>query len=86
MSDTKLTAVRFPVRLVEELDRLVGKRRRSRFIVEATARELERLRQRVAGEAAFGAWREEDHPEIGDAAEWVRRQRREGERALGEGN
>lgn len=83
MSETRLTAVRFPAKLVEELDRLVGKRQRSRFIVEATARELQRLRQQAAGQAAFGSWKAEDHPEIEDAAAWVSRNRREGDRPFG---
>lgn len=85
---TKLTAVRFPARLIEEIDRQVGERGRSRFIVEAAAREVQRLRQRKAGEAAFGAWKESDHPDLAtpdDVAEWVSRSRREGDRVFQDG-
>lgn len=84
MGDTRLTAVRFPAGMIEKIDCLVGKRGRSRFIVEATARELQRLRQRKAGEAAFGAWKDGDHSEMEDVAEWVGRNRREGDRSFGD--
>ncbi len=87
MGTLKLTAVRFPVKLLEEIDRMVGARGRSRFIVEAAAREVQRLRQKKAGEDAFGAWKEVNHPDLDtaeDVAEWVSRNRREGDRAFDE--
>ncbi|MBI5489887.1 MAG: hypothetical protein HY905_21305 [Deltaproteobacteria bacterium] len=68
--------------LVEEIDRIVGRRRRSEFIADAAARELLRQRQILALERAAGAWRAADHPEIRSAALFVRKLRRENERRL----
>jgi metal-responsive CopG/Arc/MetJ family transcriptional regulator len=68
--------------LVEEIDRIVGRRKRSEFIAEAAARELLRQRQMQALERADGAWRADDHPEIRSAALHVRRLRRDNERRI----
>jgi len=59
------TNVIFPHEVLKELRELVPKRQRSRFIVESTKEHLSRLRfQRAAREAA-GAWKADDHPELG---------------------
>ncbi len=66
--------------LIEEVDRLVGKRKRSQFIAEAASRELMRQNQLAALREASGAWKKEDHPELKDGVEaWVRKLREEGE-------
>lgn len=77
------THVVLPAHLIDEIDALVGKRKRSRFLAEAAEAELGRRRQLRALEAAKGAWRAADHPELrrGTAA-WVRKLRRESDRRL----
>ena len=76
-----------PEPLVSEIDRLVGKRGRSEFLTRAAEKELRRLQQIKALEAASGAWKDKDHPELrGGAARWVREIRRENERRLKAGH
>jgi len=78
---THRTHVVIPEEVVSAIDAAVGARRRSRFLVEAAKRELRRLAQAKALEAAAGAWKREHHPELeGGAAAWVRSLRSEGER------
>lgn len=81
---TRRTHVVIPSKVVSEIDARVGKRQRSWFIVQAAERELRRLAQARALEAAEGVWRVEDHPELRkSAAAWVRKLRSEGERRIG---
>jgi hypothetical protein len=62
-----------PRELVAEIDALVGKRSRSRFLVDAASQELRRLRQLKALKRAAGSWSDQDHPELrSGAASWVR--------------
>ena len=59
---------------------MVGKRGRSQFLTEIAGRELERRRQKAAVHAAFGAWKDNDHPELKDGVDaYVRKLRDEGE-------
>ncbi len=77
-STTTRTHVVLPQRLVEEIDRLVGKRGRSAFLADAARREVRRLRLLEAVDAAAGSWKDSDHPELRrGAARWVSRLRRE---------
>jgi len=77
------THIVIPERPVEEIDRVVGKRRRSAFLAQAAEKELRRLRQIAAVEGLSGAWRDKDHPELeGGASRWVRAIRQENERRL----
>jgi hypothetical protein len=62
--------------LVHELDRRVGRRRRSAFIASAVARALEDERRWELIESALGALEGGEHPWDDDPAEWVRDQRR----------
>lgn len=79
--DKTRTHIVIPRPLVGEIDRLVGKRGRSRFLSEAAWREVKRLRALQALERAAGAWKDQDHPELkGGAAAWIRKLRREDER------
>lgn len=72
------THIVIPRKLVAEIDVLVGKRGRSAFLAGAAEKELMRLRQIKALEAAAGAWRDKDHPELKrGAAKWVKKLRRE---------
>jgi hypothetical protein len=79
--DTKRTHVVLSEQLVKEIDAVVGSRQRSSFISQAAEKELTRRRQLAALDAAAGAWKDKDHPELKQgAAQWVRKLRRENER------
>jgi len=69
--------------LVARIDTLVGKRGRSNFLTQAAEKELMRLSQIKALQAAVGAWKDKDHPELKQgAAKWVKKLRREYDRRL----
>ena len=81
--NTKRTHIVIPRQLVAEIDTVVGKRGRSAFLTQAAEKELMRLRQIRALEAAAGSWKDKDHPELKQgAAKWVRKLRREYDRRL----
>jgi hypothetical protein len=71
----------FPDELLQAIDKLVGKRGRSKFVVEATRKELKRIQLQKALEKAAGAWKDEDHPEIKQKGtyQWVKDLREEAE-------
>jgi hypothetical protein len=52
-----------PEDLLLRIDRTIGKRKRSRFLVEAAEEKLERDRLIAAIDAAAGSWKAKDHPE-----------------------
>ncbi|HSZ04723.1 MAG TPA: ribbon-helix-helix protein, CopG family [Solirubrobacteraceae bacterium] len=62
--------------LVEQLDRRVGRRRRSTFIGETLRRALEDERRWEDIEAGLGALSDDGHEWDADPAGWVRAQRR----------
>jgi len=69
-----------PVDVVADIDKLVGKRRRSAFLTEVARDEILRRKQRNALRASKGAWKDEDHPELKDGpAAWVSQMRSESE-------
>jgi hypothetical protein len=71
------------VDLVAAIDKMVGKRRRSAFLVEIIRDEVQRLSQRRALKAAAGAWKDNDHPELKHgAAAWVEQMRNESKTRL----
>jgi metal-responsive CopG/Arc/MetJ family transcriptional regulator len=77
---TSRTHVTLPEEVLSDLDRLVDKRQRSRFIAEAVRKELLLLRQKEALRQAVGSWKDKDHPELkAGAVAWVRKLRRESE-------
>jgi Arc/MetJ-type ribon-helix-helix transcriptional regulator len=79
--NTKRTHVVLAEELVEDIDRLVGARRRSSFLTEAAEKELMRRRQIEALRAAAGAWKDKDHPELKQgSARWVHKIRQDAER------
>jgi hypothetical protein len=79
--DKKYTRVALPEKLVREVDSLVGGRRRSGFLTQVIQKELMRQRQVKALEAAAGAWKDEDHPELKQGADkWVEKLRRQDQR------
>ena len=73
------TPLTLPEDILESIDKLMGKRKRSKFIAGAARKELKRLRLQQALEKAAGAWKDEDHPEIKQKGtyQWVRDMRRE---------
>jgi hypothetical protein len=77
----KRTHVVLEEKLVKDIDRFVGSRRRSSFLTEAAEEKLMRYRQIEALKAAAGAWKDKDHPELKQgSAKWVRKLRQETER------
>lgn len=69
--------------LLAEVDRLVGERGRSAFLVELVERELQRRNLLAALRDARGSWKTEDHPELQDGADvFVERLRAENESRL----
>jgi hypothetical protein len=79
--NTKRTHIVIPQQLVAEIDILVGKRGRSTFLTQAAEKEVMRLRQLKAVEAAAGSWKDKDHPELKQgAAKWVDKLRRQDEK------
>jgi hypothetical protein len=79
--DTKRTHIVIPVQLAARIDIIVGKRGRSKFLTQAAEKELMRLGQLKALEAAAGSWKDKDHPELDHgAAKWVDKLRRQDEK------
>jgi hypothetical protein len=77
-AETMRTHVVIPRALVAAVDRLVGKRARSRFVVEAVAEKLARERRATIFKDAAGSLADVDVPgwETGEATSaWVRRSR-----------
>ena len=77
------THIIVPDELVDEVDRLVGKRRRSAFFVDAARERLRRERLLQAMKEAAGSLKAEDYPHWATpekVARWVRKIRRESER------
>ena len=77
---TSRTHITLPVEILADLDRLVEKRNRSRFIADALRDALLIARQKEALREAAGSWKDKDHPELKDgSAAWVKKLRRESE-------
>ena len=53
-----------PHDLLEEVDQIAGKRRRSLFIAEATREKLQRERFLKTLEETQGAWSDKNHPHL----------------------
>jgi len=80
---SKRTHVVLEEKLVKDIDRFVGARKRSDFLEEAAEEKLMRYRQIAALKAAAGTWKDEDHPELRQgSATWVGKMRRESERRI----
>jgi hypothetical protein len=66
-----------PDDLLNDLKQLVGARQQSRFVAEALRKELQREKIKKVLETSFGAWKDEDHPELQDGVDhYVRNQRK----------
>jgi len=78
METKKRTHIVVPDELIREVDRLSGKRKRSKFITRAIQREIQRLDYIMAVRETSGVWDEKDHPELKDGVEnWVKTLRKE---------
>ncbi len=76
----------FPRDLLVAIDRLVGTRKRTRFIVEATREKLTNLRFAKILDGAAGIWSDEEHPDLntqGDINRYLRDARRNTSRRMG---
>ena len=80
---TSRTHITLPEEIRVDLDCLVEKRNRSRFIADAVRHALLIARQKQALRKAAGSWKDKDHPELkAGAAKWVKKLRRESELRL----
>jgi len=78
--NTKRTHIVISEQLAAQIDIIVGRRGRSKFLAQAAEKELMRLGQVKAMEAAAGSWKDKDHPELKHgAAKWVDKLRRKDE-------
>ena len=74
------TLVQIPPDVVAEIDKIVGVRRRSAFLVDLAKREIRRQRLLKVFANRDPIWKDEDHPEMdGDSDNWIRRMRAESE-------
>jgi metal-responsive CopG/Arc/MetJ family transcriptional regulator len=74
-----------PREILEEVDQIAGKRKRSLFIAAATREKLERERFLKTLEETKGSWSDKNHPElrtIKDLEHYVREKRRSYRRRL----
>jgi hypothetical protein len=79
--------ISFPKKLVDELSSLVPPGKRSRLVVEATQKELQKIKRLKTLAKTAGVWRDSSHPDlktIGDVCNWVNRLRRSDEKRLSE--
>ena len=68
----------FPQDILEEVDQIAGKRKRSLFIVKATQEKLERERFLKTLDETKGAWTDKHHAELGterDMEQYLREKR-----------
>jgi hypothetical protein len=79
MSTTR-AHIAFPKEVRADLDRLVDKRNRSKFVTDAVRKELLLVRQRDALRRASGNWKDRNHPELKNGSRaWVKKLRLESE-------
>lgn len=60
--------------VMDDLRRAVPARERTRFVEEILARELRRRKLREAIDKSYGAWKDEDHPDMmtfEDIERWI---------------
>jgi hypothetical protein len=71
-----------PGDLIDEMKKAVSKREQSKFVAAALRKELNRLRLEKTLKTSFGAWKDEDHPELKDGTYAYIRNIRKSSRAL----
>jgi hypothetical protein len=70
---TQRAHVVLPEELIKEIDKVVGPRGRSAFLVETAKAELKRRRLLAFLSSDEPAWKDEDHPELANGTyAWVR--------------
>jgi len=82
MENTKMIPIRFPAVLLADLEKYIGSGNRSKFIIDATRKELSRAKQRKAVHNAAGIFNDKNYPEFKtaeDISNWVRKLREESE-------
>jgi len=87
MAKNNKTHLVFPRELLEMIDKFVGKRKRSQFVVEATKEKLARERFASILKKAAGCWTDKNHPELKtkrDVERYVRRLRKSADKRLKE--
>lgn len=83
MMETKQTPIRFPRELLREIDSHIGRGERSKFIIDATRKELLKVKQQKALKKVRGVLTKDDYPEFessGTVSEWVRELREQSEK------
>jgi hypothetical protein len=70
--------ISFPKKLVDDLSSLVPPGKRSPLVVEATQKELQKIKRLKILEKTAGAWKDSSHLDLktfGDVCNWVNRLR-----------
>jgi hypothetical protein len=73
--------------VMDNLREIIPARERTRFVEEILVRELRRRRLLEVIESSYGAWKDEDHPDmmtLEDIDRWIEEQRKLGTRDLSE--
>ena len=66
-----------PEDLIDKLKKAVPKRQQSKVVAEALRKELKRIKLERALERSFGAWKDEDHPELKAGTDaWIKKLRK----------
>lgn len=63
-ADVKQANFLLPEELLDELKRTVSKRQQSKVVAVALRKELKRIKLERVLHTSFGAWKDEDHPEL----------------------
>jgi hypothetical protein len=75
--------------LVDELNQIIPFTERQQFVEEILARELRRRKLRIVLKKSYGAWKDEDHPELTsyeDVNSWVESIRKKDKPSFNEHN
>jgi len=84
MAKTKVHLT-FPPKIIREIDKLVGKRGRSKFVSEAARERINREKYASSLKECAGAWKSENHPELsstGHVVKFIKKIRKESEERL----
>ena len=85
MSKKVKTHITLPKDILEAIDKLAGKRGRSKFMKEAAEEKIAREKFLKALKESAGAWKDENHPELSsmkDIHRYVRKIREESSKRL----
>ena len=77
--------ITLPKNILETIDKLAGKRGRSKFMKEAAEEKIDRERFLKALKESVGAWKDKNHPELSsikDIHRYVRKMREESNKRL----